>query len=181
VKARVIITLECNRKCDGCCNTPDMIYQAAKIPDISHVTDAEEIILTGGEPMLKPDLLLGVLDFLRNREDWTYTRKIYLYSALFHRGIEGLYEKVIPLVDGFQFTIHKEATYQEVAELKKLSQFLKHNRYTFQSLRLCIDTALFERFHFGNVDLSAWDSVRKMKWIKDCPLPKDEKLFILNS
>ena len=62
--ARVIVTLACNRKCPGCCN--ETIGKVASIGDISVLSDYEEVVITGGEPMLNPDSLLR---FILNQLD----------------------------------------------------------------------------------------------------------------
>lgn len=64
--ARVIVTLACNRKCPGCCN--ETIGKVASIGDISVLSDYEEVVITGGEPMLNPDSLLRFIKALKKAE-----------------------------------------------------------------------------------------------------------------
>lgn len=52
MKARVIVTLECNRHCENCCNTGDAFLGYKVLTDINELLAYEEIIITGGEPML---------------------------------------------------------------------------------------------------------------------------------
>lgn len=57
--ARVVLWLACNRKCPMCCNNnSDAIAAATRVPDMSHIRDYDQVILTGGEPMLAPDQLV---------------------------------------------------------------------------------------------------------------------------
>ena len=64
--ARVIVTLACNRKCPGCCN--ETIGKVASIGDISVLSDYEEVVITGGEPMLNPDSLLRFIKALKKQK-----------------------------------------------------------------------------------------------------------------
>lgn len=76
--ARVIVTLACNRKCPGCCN--ETIGKVASIGDISVLSDYEEVVITGGEPMLNPDSLLRFIKALKSRtngRECICTRLVY--------------------------------------------------------------------------------------------------------
>lgn len=51
--ARVIITSKCDRKCPGCCNSKlDYTSLAKVIGGITALKDYEEVVITGGEPMI---------------------------------------------------------------------------------------------------------------------------------
>ena len=53
--ARVIITSKCDRKCPGCCNSKlDYTSLAKVIGGITALKDYEEVVITGGEPMINP-------------------------------------------------------------------------------------------------------------------------------
>ena len=74
--ARVIVTLACNRKCPGCCN--ETIGKVASIGDISVLSDYEEVVITGGEPMLNPDSLLRFIKALKkqNKQQRVYCTQL---------------------------------------------------------------------------------------------------------
>ena len=65
--ARVIITSKCDRKCPGCCNSKlDYTSLAKVIGGITALKDYEEVVITGGEPMINPkgemaEPVMGVL------------------------------------------------------------------------------------------------------------------------
>lgn len=54
--ARVIVTLKCNRNCPGCCNMNLPEYREVHTDE--ELLDYEEIVITGGEPMLIPGKVL---------------------------------------------------------------------------------------------------------------------------
>lgn len=77
--ARVIITSKCDRKCPGCCNSKlDYTSLAKVIGGITALKDYEEVVITGGEPMINPAQLYTVIKMLRKQNK---RQKIYLYTA----------------------------------------------------------------------------------------------------
>ena len=66
--ARVIITSKCDRKCPGCCNSKlDYTSLAKVIGGITALKDYEEVVITGGEPMINPAQLYTVIKMLRKQ------------------------------------------------------------------------------------------------------------------
>ena len=51
--ARVIVTLVCDRSCPGCCNTNGL--DGIQEVNLERLKDYEEVVLTGGEPLLMGD------------------------------------------------------------------------------------------------------------------------------
>jgi hypothetical protein len=174
MKARVIVTMKCQRHCKNCCNTGDVFLEHEVIDDIESLLSFDEIIITGGEPML---ILNEVILFINElRVIHGYSGKIYVYSALYNDALRAEYLDLFKYINGIHFTIHAEATDQEVMELKQLSEILP--RRSGLTFRLSIDERLYDRYDFSNIDLSTWSVVRKMKWLVNCKLPADEKLLI---
>ena len=103
--ARLIITLDCNRKCHYCCNTPEMLASATHISDLSALKDYDEICITGGEPMLYPEKVISISNTLKRYNN----NKIYLYTA-FTNGSE--LPRVIRrgTIDGINFTLHESGS-----------------------------------------------------------------------
>ncbi len=174
MKARVIVTLECNRHCENCCNTGDAFFDHKWLNDINELLAYDEIIITGGEPMLiSNEVVIFVHELRRNL---MYTGKIYIYTALYNQSLRFEYLDLFNYINGLHYTIHAEAEDQEVMELKQLSEILPRQRGL--SFRLAIDNRLYKRFDFSNIDFSAWSVIRKLQWQVNCKLPEDEKLFI---
>jgi len=176
MKARVIVTLECNRHCEGCSNTHDAFLQHEVLDNIRDLLSYEEIIITGGEPMLIPDKVILFAHVLRRRLN--YEGKIYMYTALFKKDLWTEYRDLFTYINGIHFTIHDGASDQDVMELKLLSERLPQQSGI--SFRLDIDTRLYERYDFSNINFSAWSVVRRLKWLDNCKLPEEEKLFIFD-
>lgn len=75
--ARVIVTFRCNRKCPGCCNLNLPEYR--KVHTDEELMEYQEIVITGGEPMLIPG---KTLEFINRMWDKGYRGKMYLYTSL---------------------------------------------------------------------------------------------------
>lgn len=75
MRARVIVTKKCNRKCKGCCNERLGLIDKVSFEDLFKY---EEICITGGEPMLMSERVVEMIHRLRLQG---YTGKIWLYTA----------------------------------------------------------------------------------------------------
>ena len=170
-KARILITKKCDRDCDGCCNKSNILDSMKDLTDLQILKEYDTIMITGGEPVLEPEKLMNLLNWLDEHID--HRVPIYFYSARYDRI---LYEKILRFITGLHFTLHAECNDEDVMDLRALSTFLKHYGYR-KSLRLAIDKRVYDRYDLSNIDFSAWSIVRKMVWLKDCPLPEGEELF----
>lgn len=167
--ARVIVTTNCNRNCPGCCNSK--INEIPDIVDISMLANYEEIVITGGEPMLNPDSLLKFIKALRKQNK---EQKIYLYTA--HLAMEE-HRKILGKLDGITVTLHAEATDDDIRSLKYMSELL----YVYMEdldMRLFIDKRVYEKYDLSNIRLQAWDVVRKLEWKENCCLAENEDLLM---
>jgi organic radical activating enzyme len=174
MKARVIVTALCNRHCPNCCNQQEIFDTAARIKSTKELLAFEEVIITGGEPMLISNKVIMFLHELRYH--FRYTGKIYIYTALYNETLKMDYRELLKYIDGIHYTVHFEALDKEISELRDLSQMLpKRSRLSF---RLSIDTRLYGKYDFSNIDFSAWSVVRRMIWLDKCKLPDDKKLLI---
>ena len=89
--ARVIITSKCDRKCPGCCNSKlDYTSLAKVIGGITALKDYEEVVITGGEPMINPAQLYTVIKMLRKQNK---RQKIYGMGsyAIWHTEINTIF------------------------------------------------------------------------------------------
>lgn len=171
--ARLLVTLKCDKNCDGCCNNNIGIdFDARRLDELAQLKKYDKIILTGGEPLQKFEHLMEILKYCKtNFPDKT----IYVYSAKYDFT---KYKEMLPYVNGLHFTLHYPCTDNEVHDLKNLSHFLEYSSYPItKSLRLAIDKRLYDYYDFSNIDFSPWKAVRKMVWKENCPLPKNEELL----
>lgn len=175
MKARVIVTLKCNRNCENCCNKEEVFEQHKILTNPDDLLTYDTIMITGGEPMLIPEKVIEFLNWLIDKE---YKGRIYLYTALYNNKLSRFYSKILSIIDGFQFTVHNEATVKEIIELKQLSESYLLEGQRDKSFRLNIDERLYSRYDFSNINFRNWTVVRKMKWLVNCPLPEGEELFV---
>lgn len=181
MKLRILLSEECHRNCSGCCNkdwdipnlppcTTDQLYQAS------------EVILTGGEPMLFPDLVVEAAKRVpRGTPVFIYTAKVDDYTAL---------EKALPWIDGLTVTLHDTADTDPFIKFARSNVLYetrkRHGKVVFPgwqlgsfSLRLNIFKGVkgvedvIEEFSHTQYRVG-WNIKKDITWIKNCPLPKDE-------
>lgn len=133
--ARLIITFDCPRACEYCCNKYSQVMASAiKIADCHSLKDYKEVCVTGGEPMLYPEHTLDVVSHLRA----VTKAKIYLYTAWWPDE-PGLLPAA---VDGIQYSLHTgpnmEADVTTAARFEKAQQAIGELSYR-KSCRLYID------------------------------------------
>ena len=166
--------MDCNRHCENCCNKEEVFEQHNVLNNIDDLLTYDEILITGGEPMLIPMKVRNFIKLLREGKD--YKGKIYLYTALYEKHLNKYYEEILDMINGLHFTVHNEATDKEIMQLKQLSE--SYLPLDDKSCRLAIDSRLYDKYDFSNIDFSPWSVVRKLKWLVNCPLPEKEKLFL---
>ena len=179
-KARVLITEDCNRRCSGCCNTYSQIMSPAQYiySLVNLPRELGEIMITGGEPMLYPEKTQRIARKLRGRYS---SSKLYLYSALYHDNLEN----IIPILDGFHYTIHKGAKEKDLVLLDRLQGLLQRHQEDWcdKSFRLYVD----DRVNLAvRIVPNVWSQVRISKWLTEQELlqqqpeglPAREHLYI---
>ena len=154
-KLRLLLFEECNRSCPGCCNWD---WDLHALPICRDFTPYRVIMLTGGEPMLHPEIIRSAVEEIRGQTQ----APICLYTAM----TQGL-DELLPLLDGVTLTLHTPNDYLPFWRFEQSARNLDG-----KSLRLNI----FEEV--GPVACSTrWQVKDHMKWIPNCPLPKGEVLM----
>lgn len=166
-KLRLLFTPNCNRRCEGCCNKD---WELDELPEAEHF-DYDEILITGGEPLLYPEKLIGFLKALNVVSD----AKLILYTAMtVHRRKLPLFD-VMPYLDGVTITLHEQNDVDNLKSLlyniEGLDPLFETNPFENKSLRLNV----FKGIDISGLDLSDWEVKDNMEWIKDCPLPENEE------
>ena len=159
-KLRLLITAYCNRDCKGCCNRGWDLTQLKRCDDFSGY---EEVMITGGEPMLFQNKVKNVADRIRKENK---DAKIILYTAFVEEDL--LY--VMPWLDGVTLTLHTKEDGEKFKDLNELFiEFQDNVSLIGKSMRLNV----FKGIDYGN-NHYLWDVKDDIVWIKDCPLPVDE-------
>ena len=168
--ARVILTLDCRRDCEDCANTQEMLASAQEISSYLDLDEFEEVCITGGEPILEPRKVLDFASGVKSgRNAW---KDVYVYLSDWD-DINQVAD-VLRVVDGMHYTIHKDSS------LMDMSKFV-----VFQDLARSFPDRSFRLFIHPECGLTiplvtdVWSRVEMKPWVKGCPLPADETLFIL--
>ena len=93
-KLRLLLFEECDRDCPGCCNRD---WDLRSLPVCRDFTPYQGIMLTGGEPMLHPEIIREAVAEIRAQTQ----APIYLYTAR----TQGL-DYLMPILDGVTLTLH---------------------------------------------------------------------------
>lgn len=151
---RLILLEECYRSCNN-------QFDFSTYPTIKNFSGYNEVILTGGEPMLKPNLVIEVAKKFLKEDVRT---KIYLYTAK----VDNLHDMhaVLHYLDGVTITLHKQ---NDVLPFMFFAQQYRFLCETY-SMRLNIfkDIKVPEEF------LEGWQVKDNIEWIDNCPVPEDE-------
>jgi organic radical activating enzyme len=154
---RVLLFKDCNRNCALCCNKN---FELDELPQVDTYAGYDSIILTGGEPMLKPTFIVDTMAKVRKESN----APIYMNTAKCDDYHEFLW--VLAMLDGVTLTLHEQ---EDVADFVKLQAFLRTNPLRNRSLRLNV----FSHVDISRVNTENWE-VKTMEWIEDCPLPENE-------
>jgi organic radical activating enzyme len=133
--------------------------------------DYQEIVITGGEPMLYPDEVLKFISLIRNV---TYNRQIYMYTSYWN-GAQKSYD-LLSKLDGITFTLHAECNDRDIIALKDLSNTILKSKNN----RLFIDTRVYDKYDLSNIDFTNWKVVRKLQWKVECEPAVNEDLLYFN-
>jgi len=157
VKLRLILTKVCNRRCAGCCNKD---WDLDSLPVCDSYEGFSEFLLTGGEPLLFPEIVFKTVKAIRKQSQ----SPIYLYTA-YSKNIL-LFNAMLQLVDGITLTLHSKS---DIYHFSLLNQLLE-NCCDGKNMRLNV----FDGIDLTGINLSRWKVKDHITWIKDCPLPEGE-------
>lgn len=156
-KLRLLMFAACDRDCIGCCNKD---WDLDKLPVIRDFTGYDKILLTGGEPMLHPGLIMSVVSFIEEITD----TPIYLYTAK----VDDLPIALVMLthMKGMTVTLHEQ---KDVIPFRTFMHAVFNRGIVGKSLRVNI----FKGVCAGEIR-DEWMVKADIEWIKDCPLPEGE-------
>lgn len=149
---RLLLWSACNRACEGCCNKQ---WDLDELPVVTEkeIAQADMIILTGGEPMLRPTRVLSTVSAIRHQAK--PGTPIIMYTARMYQLPEVAY-----YLDGVTVTLHEQA---DVEPFMAVAPLLTG------SLRVNV---------FAGIETPPippqWQVKRDIEWIADCPLPPTE-------
>lgn len=164
VKLRLLLFEDCLRNCAGCCNKE---YELKSLPVAGSYLGYEQILLTGGEPMLYPEIVMKTVSDIREETDapiLMYTARVEDWSAAIC---------ILCAINGITLTLHEQC---DVKPFKIFNERIKLIPATHRkSLRLHI----FEGVDLQGADTSLWTVRPDLVWRSNCGLPEGEVLMRL--
>ena len=158
---RLLITPKCNRNCEGCCNKD---FDLKTLPIETQFTNYKNIMLTGGEPMLDPYLIVRTIKAIRNQNN---EANIILYTAK----IDDLWPLVnlFKMLNGLTVTLHSQ---NDVGPFKALTKAIIHSQKKEPKISFRVN--IFKGINIREGIANFWKVKDNIEWIKNCPLPKNE-------
>ena len=171
-KLRLLVTTKCHNKCLKCCNKG---WDFNSLPVVDR-WNYEQIMITGGEPLLFPLATQAIIQSIRNIHLLQgTTTKIYIYTSIADK--KSFYP-VLDKVDGIVYTPHSKKDVESFLEINKV--LLTDPSITEgKSMRLNL-FADIKAFIPENTDLSKWQ-VKDMEWVDNCPVPDGEDFRRISS
>jgi len=167
---RLLVTKKCLLHCKYCSN---QYIQPVIIFNFECLNMYDNIIITGGEPLLFPESLLKLIHNIRSVN---FNIPIYLYTSIFNPSTAN--KNILTLLSGITFTVHNRICFYEFLDLKK---------YLDEVPLFYSPSPYYKRLHiftdFGELteaNLYGWN-VRFVTWKKDfeCKLPEHEQFMRL--
>jgi len=158
---RLLLWSACDRACAGCCNND---WNLDALPIVIDFDGFDEVILTGGEPMLNPQRVIETIKRVRAQTDvpiYVYTAKVTDISAALG---------VLRACDGMTVTLHEQKDARPWARFAR--EVSKRRWSTGKSLRLNVFEGL--DYHRDLALVADWKTKNDIRWIADCPLPENE-------
>jgi len=167
-KARIITTLQCTRHCKLCSNKMLRVETKAVWCKLTDIGNYDEYILTGGEPLIDIGRIIDIAWHLKNEHPRS---EIYLYTTLF--SMHSM-DELMKYIDGITYSVHVPFLSSDRYHFMNMQNFA--NRHPNKSFRLWIDQHVNGYLEIRPAD---WDRITVAPMLKDCKLPEDEQLFIL--
>ena len=166
LKLRLFLWADCPKHCPGCCNQD---FDIPKLPICKSFAGYSEIMLTGGEPMLYPDIVLSIAKGIKDQNN---TAQLYLYTAMTTHPYELI--EVLRHIDGLCVTLHEPDDLMPFLEFDKILR--EHSNLHNKSFRLNVFRNISIEKHRTSL-MNVWKIKSDMEWIVNCPLPTGETLM----
>lgn len=156
----LMINSQCTNVCSDCCNNQ---YDLDSVPVVTldELKAAKEVMLTGGEPFLIPNIL-SVVESLRKQ--FPNIERLYIYTsgfAMFRSRSSWARPRIMLYVDGINFSPKSEADRRTIVELfqntyyRNLMGYMKSTRFilmNFPDRKKSSDEWFIRDLHLGELE-----------------------------
>ena len=164
-KLRLLLFEQCNRSCKGCCNKQWDLKAIPKVTNPEEYADYGKVILTGGEPLLYPGIVVETIEEVRKHSNAV----IYLYTSCLYK--PEMFRYILNLIDGICVTFHDK---QDPLVFKKMIKKVSRELMDSKSMRLNVFRGINIWETLDIEELKGWSIKEDIVWIDSCPLPENE-------
>jgi len=173
-RPRALVSLhhECNRGCEGCADTLERTQdERTSLFYMEDLAGFEEIIVTGGEPLLRPVEVQNWLDdynMLAQRKH----QRVYLFTSTSR---PHLYDLVhFRWIDGLTFTVHKNPSGEDIEAFRQVQGIAGDSSHLNSRLKLDMRCNVYL-----DICTSSWTIIEPFTWmgLEESCLPHDAVLF----
>lgn len=157
-KLRLLLFEDCDRRCPGCCNND---WDLEKLPVCKDFFHYDQIILTGGEPMLKPLVVRDTIAKIRKEAPFS---AIWVYTAKISDDVASM--MILLKSDGITVTLHSQ---QDVEAWEQFANMVRE-----WGVQRILRLNIFKGIDISACNTAGWIVKDDIEWIKDCPLPEGE-------
>lgn len=167
-KVRLIVTLDCHKDCPYCCNKYQKFKDMMHPIKYSELKTYDEIIITGGEPLLSKHIhkTLGLIFKIRNNFP---EKTIYLYTTKWK--FDPTHSIILENVDGVHFTLHAPVQSEDLRALEAFQRMLKYANKKKGSYRLYVDPDIDKEIAFFP---NLFKRVESKPWLLEHEVPFNE-------
>lgn len=179
--ARIILTLECGRRCSYCCNNPHSnpaMHTVTLLEALEGLTRYDEFVLTGGEPLGSYDSVRWTIGVVMQLRALYPGRPVYLYTSVWAGGIAPM-EQNLHRVSGITYTLHYPFTAVDRDNLHLIQgSIMRCDPQRCLNNRLVINSSIpVPRRPL--IHQQVWREIREIDFVPDgnCPIGENEDLF----
>ena len=146
--------------------------KAQRLTSVKQLQGYENLVISGGEPMLFPDRVINLAKVLHKAAPQA---KIFLYTA-FNRNNKDI-ERVLPHIDGINYTVHTDSE-QDAAQFQGFQALA--SRWKDKAFRLYVEKPIADKLV---IIPGVWERIKTAPWMTEPEMIKaggcPEDLFIL--
>lgn len=150
--------------------------RARYIDSLEEMDKHDVICITGGEPQLRVDRILEVINWAR---ELSHKPKLYMYTTIYTEDSCGIAQ----MIDGIHYSIHAPMTNEDYKHFCEFEWGVVGVLHKQKSFRLYIESSIegFISFHpsrYQRIEAKGWQTEDELLKIQPYGIPAGETMYI---